>query len=60
MTEKTPATVALRDAERKEIEAQIKAFLQKGGKIEQIPLAASAYKHVGKAGHAGFGALDGF
>lgn len=59
MTDKKPISVELREAERKQIQEQVQAFLNKGGKIEQIPLAASAFKHVGKAGHASIGGLDG-
>lgn len=61
MTERNVASVALRDAERREIEEQVKAFLDKGGRIEQLPLTASSYKPVGKAGVSGFsGAVDSF
>lgn len=60
MTDKKPISVDMREAERREIEEQIQAFLNKGGKIEQIPLPAGAYRHVGKAGQSGYSGLDGF
>lgn len=61
MIERNSASVTLREVERREIEAQIKAFLDKGGRIEQVPLTASSHKPVGKAGVTGFSAaVDGF
>ena len=48
MAERVPAAIALREEDRKEIEAQIQAFLEKGGKIQQLPLNCYEAKPLGK------------
>lgn len=47
MAERAPTSVALRESERKAIEEQVKAYLESGGKIEQIPLPGTDSKPVG-------------
>ena len=37
MGDQVKSAMALREADRREIESQIEAFLKQGGKIEQIP-----------------------
>lgn len=60
MAERVPAAVALREAERKEIENQIKDFLDRGGRIEQVPLHAASAKPVGPVWRANVsGGLEG-
>lgn len=60
MAERVPAAVSLREAERKEIEDQIRAFLDSGGKIEQVPIHVNNAKPVGPVWRANFnGGLEG-
>ena len=60
MAERVTAAVALRETERREIEQQIRKFLEGGGKIEQIPLHPNTAKPVGRIWHASYsGSLDG-
>ncbi len=60
MAERVPAAVALREAERREIEAQIREFLDRGGKIEEVPTHANAAKPVGRVWSASYsGSFDG-
>ena len=60
MAERVPAAVALRDAARKEIENQVKAFLERGGKIERVPLTGNSAKPVGAVWQANYqGSLEG-
>ena len=59
MAERVPAAVALREAERKAIEDQVKAFLEKGGKIEQVPIHINRAKPIGPVWQANYsGSLD--
>ena len=61
MAKKTSANVVLRERERKEIEAQVKAFLDRGGHIEQIPLHGKNAKPVGPVWRASYsGSYDSF
>lgn len=54
MAKQPSANVVLRERERKEIESQVKAFLDKGGRIEQIPLHGKNARPVGPVWRASY------
>lgn len=58
MAEPASAAIALRESDRREIENQVREFLAKGGKIEQLPLFSGNIKPGDHVWRPGFTAMQ--